>query len=171
MGTHPIFESDFDCLTDALSEKVKRKKTINMAANDPGNQGMESLIPIMNKLQDAFQQTGQALNIDLPQIAVVGSQSAGKSSVLENFVGKDFLPRGSGIVTRRPLILQLINSATEYGEFLHKKGVTFTDFVDIRKEIEAETDRVTGSNKGISNVPINLRVYSPNVLNLTLIDL
>ena len=39
---------------------------------------------------------------------VVGGQSSGKSSVLENIVGKDFLPRGSGIVTRRPLILQLI---------------------------------------------------------------
>jgi hypothetical protein len=36
------------------------------------------------------------------------------------------------------------------------------NFDDIRKEIEAETDRATGSNKGISNVPINLRVYSPN---------
>jgi hypothetical protein len=47
--------------------------------------------------------------IDLPQIAVVGSQSSGKSSVLENIVGRDFLPRGSGIVTRRPLILQLIH--------------------------------------------------------------
>ena len=42
---------------------------------------------------------------------MVGSQSAGKSSVLENFVGKDFLPRGSGIVTRRPLVLQLGKSA------------------------------------------------------------
>merc|ERR1712168_1665194 len=123
MGTHPIFESDFDCLTDALSEKVKRKKTINMAANDPGNAGMEQMIPLINKLQDAFQQTGQALNIDLPQIAVVGSQSAGKSSVLENFVGKDFLPRGSGIVTRRPLVLQLVqNRHGEWGEFLHAKG-------------------------------------------------
>jgi len=39
----------------------------------------------------------------------VGSQSCGKSSVLENIVGKDFLPRGTGIVTRRPLVLQLIN--------------------------------------------------------------
>lgn len=36
------------------------------------------------------------------------------------------------------------------------------DFDEVRKEIEAETDRVTGSNKGISNIPINLRVYSPN---------
>ncbi|XP_078324913.1 dynamin-1-like isoform X6 [Crassostrea virginica] len=136
-----------------------------------GNVGMEQLIPIVNKLQDAFASLGLPLSLDLPQIAVVGSQSAGKSSVLENFVGRDFLPRGSGIVTRRPLVLQLINSNTEYAEFLHKKGSCFTDFTEVRKEIEAETDRVTGHNKGISNIPINLRVYSPHVLNLTLIDL
>uniref|UniRef100_A0A1I8Q4M3 Dynamin n=1 Tax=Stomoxys calcitrans TaxID=35570 RepID=A0A1I8Q4M3_STOCA len=132
---------------------------------------MDSLIPIVNKLQDAFTQLGVHMQLDLPQIAVVGGQSAGKSSVLENFVGKDFLPRGSGIVTRRPLILQLINGITEYGEFLHCKGKKFTSFDEVRKEIEDETDRVTGSNKGISNIPINLRVHSPHVLNLTLIDL
>lgn len=139
---------------------------------DPGNSGMQALIPLVNKLQDAFSHTGASLNIDLPQIAVVGSQSAGKSSVLENFVGKDFLPRGSGIVTRRPLVLQLITSRNgEWGEFLHCKGRKFTDFNAIRKEIEDETDRMTGRNKGISTIPINLRVYSPNVLNLTLVDL
>ncbi|OWR47372.1 Dynamin-2, partial [Danaus plexippus plexippus] len=137
---------------------------------------MQQLIPIVNKLQDAFVQMGVHMSLDLPQIAVVGGQSAGKSSVLENFVGRDFLPRGSGIVTRRPLILQLINSNAEYAEFLHCKGKKFTDFNEVRGEIEAETDRITGSNKGISPVPINLRVYSPNdalllVLNLTLIDL
>ncbi|XP_068081673.1 dynamin isoform X5 [Anabrus simplex] len=136
-----------------------------------GNTGMEQLIPIVNKLQDAFTQLGVHMQLDLPQIAVVGGQSAGKSSVLENFVGRDFLPRGSGIVTRRPLILQLINNQTECAEFLHCKGKKFVDFDEVRKEIEAETDRVTGSNKGISNIPINLRVYSPHVLNLTLIDL
>ncbi|KAI6229703.1 Dynamin GTPase [Aphelenchoides fujianensis] len=136
------------------------------------NQGMQALIPLINRIQDAFAQLGTTLNFDLPQIAVVGGQSAGKSSVLENFVGKDFLPRGSGIVTRRPLILQLINEPrAEYAEFLHKKGHKFTDFDAVRKEIEDETDRVTGANKGISAIPINLRVFSPNVLNLTLIDL
>ncbi|KAL0895930.1 hypothetical protein ABMA27_011942 [Loxostege sticticalis] len=136
-----------------------------------GNFGMQQLIPIVNKLQDAFVQMGVHMSLDLPQIAVVGGQSAGKSSVLENFVGRDFLPRGSGIVTRRPLILQLINGNAEYAEFLHCKGKKFVDFNEVRSEIEAETDRITGSNKGISPVPINLRVYSPNVLNLTLIDL
>lgn len=49
---------------------------------------MEDLIPLVNRMQDAFSAIGQNANLDLPQIAVVGGQSAGKSSVLENFVGK-----------------------------------------------------------------------------------
>lgn len=53
-----------------------------------GNSGMEQLIPTVNKLQDAFTKLGVHLSLDLPQIAVVGGQSAGKSSVLENFVGR-----------------------------------------------------------------------------------
>lgn len=117
----------------------------------------------------------------MPQLAVVGSQSAGKSSVLENIVGRDFLPRGQGIVTRRPLVLQLIHTPlppadmpqpgfAEYGQFLHTER-RFTDFAEIRKEIEAETFRVAGQNKGISKLPISLRIYSPNVLDLTLVDL
>ena len=132
--------------------------------------GMEQLIPIINRLQDIFSRMGFA-NIDLPQIAVVGAQSAGKSSVLENLVGKDFLPRGSGIVTRRPLILQLVNGPAEYGEFLHKPDRKYTDFEEIRAEIDADTERIAGGNKGISDVPINLKVTSPHVLNLTLVDL
>uniref|UniRef100_A0A7N6BDV1 Interferon-induced GTP-binding protein Mx n=1 Tax=Anabas testudineus TaxID=64144 RepID=A0A7N6BDV1_ANATE len=136
-----------------------------------GNRGMEDLIPLVNSLQDALSSVGQSCSLQLPQIAVVGGQSAGKSSVLESFVGRDFLPRGSGIVTRRPLILQLLSANTEYGEFLHCKEKKFTDFEEICKEIEAETCRVTGSNKGISPLPISLRIYSPHVLNLTLIDL
>jgi replication fork clamp-binding protein CrfC len=115
---------------------------------------------------------GRPCPINLPQIAVVGGQSAGKSSVLESFVGKDFLPRGAGICTRRPLILQMYyQSGEEYGKFLHTKEKKYYNFEDIRKEIEAETDRVTGKNKNISPLPINLSIYSPNVLNLTLIDL
>ena len=51
---------------------------------------------------------------------------------------------------------------SEWGEFLHAKGKKFTDFDEIRREIEAETDRMTGSNKGISDIPINLRVFSPH---------
>lgn len=182
------------------------------------------LIPIIDKLSNIIYE--QNLNagidsddfIDLPNITVIGSQSSGKSSILETLVGKDFLPRGTGIVTRRPLVLQLcniketdiaildleneggafqatdtkeeitleehlrntnknyskssdINSLVEWGEFLHYPGKRFFNFQDIRKEIENETFRIAGKNKGISNNPINLKIYSPNVVNLTLVDL
>lgn len=53
-----------------------------------GNAGMQSLIPVVNKIQDLCTQMGTGLQFDLPQIAVVGSQSTGKSSVLEGFVGR-----------------------------------------------------------------------------------
>jgi GTPase SAR1 family protein len=65
---------------------------------------MEALIPVLNKLQDVFAKVGSE-GISLPQIVVIGAQSSGKSSVLESLVQNDFLPRGSGIVIRRPLIL------------------------------------------------------------------
>ena len=45
-----------------------------MAVPLAGNQGMEALIPIINKIQDAFAPIGggNSMVIDLPQIAVVG---------------------------------------------------------------------------------------------------
>ncbi|CAO1947053.1 unnamed protein product [Urochloa humidicola] len=138
-----------------------------------------SVIPIVNKLQDIFAQLGSSSTIDLPQVAVVGSQSSGKSSVLEALVGRDFLPRGSDICTRRPLVLQLVHQprrpsdaeADEWGEFLHLSGRRFYDFRDIRREIQAETDREAGGNKGVSDRQIRLKIFSPNVLNITLVDL
>lgn len=132
-----------------------------------------SVIPIVNKLQDIFAQLGSQSTIELPQVAVVGSQSSGKSSVLEALVGRDFLPRGSDICTRRPLVLQLLQTKTdeEYGEFLHLPGKKFYDFSEIRREIRAETDREAGGNKGVSDKQIRLKIFSPNVLDITLVDL
>lgn len=140
----------------------------------------------MNKLHDVFNTVGTD-SIQLPQIVVIGTQSSGKSSVLESLVGRDFLPRGAGIVTRRPLVLQLVYTPKddasfrsaeegtvnleEWGKFLHTKSRIYSDFDEIRKEIENETDRMSGSNKGICPEPINLKIYSPHVVNLTLVDL
>lgn len=51
---------------------------------------MRKLISIIDELKDV----GVQQYIQLPRIAVVGTQSAGKSSLLEAIVGIDFLPRG-----------------------------------------------------------------------------
>ncbi|XP_022015853.1 dynamin-related protein 1E isoform X2 [Helianthus annuus] len=144
---------------------------------------MESLIGLVNRIQRACTALGDYGGGDtafsslwdaLPSVAVVGGQSSGKSSVLESIVGRDFLPRGSGIVTRRPLVLQLHKTEgrqEEYAEFGHMPRRRFTDFSLVRKEIQDETDRITGKSKQISPIPIHLSIYSPNVVNLTLIDL
>ena len=73
---------------------------------------MEKLIPLVNKLQEIFYRTKVPFSVEMPQIVVIGGQSSGKSSVLESIVGRDFLPRGTSIVTRRPIIIQLINTPT-----------------------------------------------------------
>ena len=52
--------------------------------------------------------------------------------------------------------------STEYGIFLHAPQRKFTSFEAIKKEIVAETDRETGTNKGISNKPISLQIHSPD---------
>eukprot|EP01116_Phalansterium_solitarium_P013956 TRINITY_DN31424_c0_g1_i1.p1 TRINITY_DN31424_c0_g1~~TRINITY_DN31424_c0_g1_i1.p1 ORF type:complete len:784 (+),score=272.29 TRINITY_DN31424_c0_g1_i1:89-2353(+) len=130
------------------------------------------LIPIVNQLQEVCSLVGEE-GISLPQIVVIGGQSSGKSSVLENLVGRDFLPRGAGLVTRRPLVLQLNRlpnaNDIEWGEFAHKPGQRF-NFDEIKREISLETERLVGRNKGISPEPIILKIFSPNVLPLTLVD-
>jgi GTP-binding protein EngB required for normal cell division len=136
---------------------------------------MNRFIPVLTRLQDVLGTIG-AQALDLPQVVVIGGQGSGKSSVLEAIIGKPFLPRGAGICTRRPLIIQLIHvneggSPREWGEFLHVLDKRWTDFREIRQEIEEETDRSCGTNNSVGNKPINLQVYSPEVLNLTVVDL
>ena len=66
-------------------------------------QKLRKLINLIDQLRDC----GVNEYIKLPRICSLGTQSSGKSSVLESIVGLDFLPRGDGVVTRRPLELRL----------------------------------------------------------------
>jgi dynamin 1-like protein len=135
---------------------------------------MEKIIPLFNELQEILHKSNLNNSLQFPQLVVVGAQSTGKSSVLESIIGKDFLPRGTGIVTRRPIILQLNNTpkdSIEYAEFGHLRGEKFTDWDKVRGEIESETHKIAGKNKGISPVPIIVKVFSPNVVDLNIVDL
>ncbi|EGD97657.1 mitochondrial dynamin GTPase [Trichophyton tonsurans CBS 112818] len=81
---------------------------------------MMTLTRKMIEIRNMLQRVGQSNTLTLPSIVVIGSQSSGKSSVLEAIVGHEFLPKGSNMVTRRPIELTLVNtpdSSAEYGEF------------------------------------------------------
>lgn len=152
---------------------------------------MDRLLPVVNKLHNIFQRCGLADPIDLPQIVVVGAQSSGKSSVLESIVGFDFLPRGSGVVTRSPILIQLnklkhtttvsVSSSDEstdneaaperWVEFIHAPNRKFVVEEEIQAEIVAETERVAGKNKSLSPTALIMKVFSKDVVDLTLIDL
>lgn len=130
---------------------------------------LRKLITLIDQLRDC----GVQDYIKLPRIASLGTQSSGKSSVLESIVGLDFLPRGDGVVTRRPLELRLchIPSGEPYAYFEEKKGIKFTDFNKVRETIEELTDAICKTEKNIVDKPIVLNVYSQTCPDLTLIDL
>ena len=134
---------------------------------------MNSLISLINKLQEILSVSQLKYKINLPQIICIGAQSSGKSSIIESIIGKDFLPKGSGIVTRRPLILQLINQkeGEDYCEFFLKPNEKITDFSKVTKEIIIQTEKIAGKEKLISDKPIIMKIFSSKLIDLTLVDL
>uniref|UniRef100_A0A674JHV4 MX dynamin like GTPase 1 n=1 Tax=Terrapene triunguis TaxID=2587831 RepID=A0A674JHV4_9SAUR len=125
-------------------------------------------------LIDSLRALGVEKDLALPAIAVIGDQSSGKSSVLEALSGVA-LPRGSGIVTRCPLELKLkkVHYTLEW-----KGKITYLEIKqelngpsEVEKEIRKAQDAMAGKGVGISQELISLEISSPNVPDLTLIDL
>ncbi len=131
------------------------------------------------------------MNERIPQMVVVGTQSSGKSSVLNRILRMDILPVGKQMVTRTPLHMELNQSDTgdmariEFGTYsgtanswhkTHELMVniptpSYDDTQNIVRIIEGETNKRAGNQKNISKTPIIMRIYSPNVPTLTLVDL
>jgi GTP-binding protein EngB required for normal cell division len=146
------------------------ERTDEMAARDDQ---MMMLTRKMIEIRSLLQTIGQSDSLTLPSIVVVGSQSSGKSSVLEAIVGHEFLPKGSNMVTRRPIELTLVNTAgshAEYGEFPALGLGKITDFTQIQKTL-TDLNLAVPEADCVSDDPIQLRIYSPNVPDLSLIDL
>ncbi|KUI71507.1 Protein msp1, mitochondrial [Cytospora mali] len=126
----------------------------------------------MIEIRNILSKVGQMGVLTLPSIVVIGSQSSGKSSVLEAIVGHEFLPKGSNMVTRRPIELTLVNtpeSKTEYGEF-PDLGLKTTDFSSIQRTL-TDLNLAVPDSDCVSDDPIRLSIYSPTVPDLSLIDL
>jgi len=127
--------------------------------------------------------------VEMPRLVVVGSQSSGKSSVLNSLIGFDLLPTGSQMTTRVPLNANLVptNSTlstanVEFGNYVASVwNPEATFLVDlpvpsaesleaIRTFIETKTVEIAGNEKNISNIPINMIIKSPNTVPLSIVD-
>ncbi|KAJ1875838.1 mitochondrial dynamin GTPase Msp1 [Coemansia sp. RSA 990] len=134
----------------------------------------KKLLEIQTVLKTVNEDGGStASSLQLPSIVVIGSQSSGKSSVLEAIVGQEFLPKGTNMVTRRPIELTLINtpdSGEEYGEFPQLGLDRIRDFTRIQRTLY-DLNMSVPDTECVSDKPIELRIYSPHVPDLRLVDL
>jgi dynamin-like GTPase MGM1, mitochondrial len=153
----------------AMADSDGEGGTETITAADPS---MLALTKEMIEIRRILQKVGKSSAVTLPSIVVIGSQSSGKSSVLEAIVGHDFLPKGINMVTRRPIELTLVNTpdaTVDYAEFPDLQSGRITDFTAIRKKL-TDLNQVPDS-VCVSDEPIQLRIYSRNVPDLALIDL
>lgn len=157
--------------------------TISGLFENTSKHGFQSLnnqdtIKILNELSIIFPKSS-TFNIQLPKIVCVGSQSSGKSSLLCGLIGMNILPTGKEMVTRCPLNLQMIRHTSQkaWAEFgTYKINLTLPDPTEheinlIQEHIKKLTNQYAGNNKNISHKEIVLKIYSPNVPNLSLVDL
>lgn len=122
---------------------------------------------ILNKVDSA------SAHLTLPSIVVIGSQSSGKSSVLESIVGKEFLPKGSNMVTRRPIELTLVNTPNSKeitADFPTQRQYNIKDFKEV-KRLLMELNMAVPSSEAVSEEPIQLTIKSSRVPDLSLVDL
>jgi GTP-binding protein EngB required for normal cell division len=138
---------------------------------DP-NRVYSNLIKKMIEVRDVLQAAGLGDKLTaLPSIVVIGSQSSGKSSVLESLVGHHFLPKGHSMVTRRPLELTLVHDLSASEDYAILPGeIKLTNFDTVRKRI-AELNEAAPAEHWISPEPIRVQIHSARIPDLTLIDL
>uniref|UniRef100_A0A671UM66 Interferon-induced GTP-binding protein Mx n=1 Tax=Sparus aurata TaxID=8175 RepID=A0A671UM66_SPAAU len=138
------------------------------------NQQYEERVRPCIDLIDSLRSLGVERDLALPAIAVIGDQSSGKSSVLEALSGVA-LPRGSGIVTRCPLELKMKRKKEGeewYGKISYQDHEEeLDDPAEVEKKIREAQDEMAGVGVGISDDLISLEIASPDVPDLTLIDL
>lgn len=170
--------------TQSAVSAVNALNSSNMTRLGLEKLAKEEILNIGNSLTGIL--SDRQIKLDPPQFVVVGTQSSGKSSLLNRIIGMDILPTGKMMVTRTPMNLQMIKSddkkAAEFGDYvdgnwkLDKRIAlsdqpTATEIATICDEIEQQTLRKAGQQKGISHNSIILKIYAPYLPNLSLIDL
>ncbi|XP_074955666.1 interferon-induced GTP-binding protein Mx-like isoform X2 [Phalacrocorax aristotelis] len=161
----PSYEQEFKKLYDGEQDKATEHTLYN--------QYEEKIRPCID-LIDSLRALGIEKDLALPAIAVIGDQSSGKSSVLEALSGIA-LPRGNGIVTRCPLELKLkrIPATQAWKGKIYYRNISteLQNASEVERAIREAQDVVAGTRGAISGELISLEIRSPDVPDLTLIDL
>lgn len=148
------------------------------------------ILNFANEVNSLFPDT-KIIDVTMPSLIVVGTQSSGKSTVLNTFMSMDILPTGKNMVTRTPLDIRLHKTSgadsdkswVEFGMYndsgwvLERKyNISYPtpvkkELEDIRSHIEVKTNEIAGVDMNINATPIILNIYSPNVPDISFIDL
>lgn len=168
-----VASSDEDGDADADEDEDELLEQEAQEADSEVSEGMMSLTRQMIEIRALLQLIDQSDTLRLPSIVVVGSQLSGKLSVLELIVGQLFLPKGSNMVTRRPIELTLVNTpdaASEVADFPALRMNNISDFDQVRKVL-FDLNMAVPAEQAVSDEPIQLTIRSPRVPDLTLVDL
>jgi dynamin-like GTPase MGM1, mitochondrial len=161
-----------------IKEATEITEHVNIIQNseyaDTGHNDFNDFIRKMIQIKEILRVSGNEEAINLPNIVVIGSQSSGKSSVLESIVGHEFLPKGQNMVTRRPLELTLVYSPQESDDSViiaqYDRNLKLKDFTKVQAILK-DLNSAVPENDWISFEPIRVTIYSPKVPDLTLVDL
>lgn len=129
----------------------------------------------IDKVKHVLGKGEHKVEFNLPVIVVIGDQSSGKSSVLES-ISRITLPKGEGMVTRCPLVMQLRNTEQEECAQIwtgneQQENAEKVDLANIGPIIDAKQREMTAVGGKISREPIYLRINKQNFFDLTLVDL
>ncbi|KAK1224980.1 mitochondrial dynamin GTPase Msp1 [Marasmius sp. AFHP31] len=166
----------------AVASSLDDEDGLDASAFSPNgdNNDLMLLTKKLIEIRSMLNSIDQSDALKLPSIVVIGSQSSGKSSVLEAIIGHEFLPKGNNMVTRRPIELTLVHTPAtptnphpqEYGIFptLGFGKEKIFNFKTIQRTL-TDLNLAVPAEECVSDEPIQLHIYSPRIPDLTLIDL
>lgn len=122
--------------------------------------------------------------INIPRLVLTGTQSSGKSSIVNRFIGMNILPTGDNMVTRTPINIRLSTVTNTHEcvasiyiyidgnkEIIHSTQIENINIQEFQKKIIDATNRITDNSFSISSSQIFIDINSFNVENMTIIDL
>lgn len=183
---YDINENDQDNNTmDIINKKAKKRGIKSLTGLFDGAYTLKEKINSENLSSDSTECLNTINAIDIPKILLVGTQTSGKSSLLNNIIGNDILPVGDNMVTRTPLYVSLRNGMDEkISLFIIENGSKnlyyekkldpdYSNFssVELKKNIIELTNQITMGEFLISSTPIFLEIVKKDLIDLTIIDL